>query len=94
MRVASIPAPTLYTDRLLLTPIGIAHSRGVFRGKGYMREAATEAIEWARAHLSSKHCEALIEDCNLRSIGLVTRLGFIATAAYSEQSQRYLRVLH
>ena len=69
------------------------HLHPGFWGKGYMLEATTAAIEWAGANLRSDRIEAFIEDDNMRSIRLATRLGFVATRRYKERSQQYLLVV-
>ena len=66
------------------------HLHPSFWGNGYMREATIAAIEWARANLRCDQIEALIEDDNVRSVRLATRLGFVATGRYKERSQQYL----
>lgn len=68
------------------------HLHPDFWGKGYMLEATTVAIEWARANLRSNQIEAFIEDGNVRSIRLAARLGLIATGYYKEGLQQYLLV--
>ena len=55
-----------------------------------MLEATIAAIEWAKANLRSDRIEAFVEDENVRSIRLATRLGFVATGRYKERSQQYL----
>ena len=66
------------------------HLHPGFWGKGYMLEATIAAIEWAKANLRSDRIEAFVEDENVRSIRLATRLGFVATGRYKERSQQYL----
>ena len=45
-----------------------------------MLEATIAAIEWARANLRSDRIEAFIEDHNVRSIRLATRLDSLSGA--------------
>ena len=65
------------------------HLHPRFWGKGYMFEATTAAMDWAAETLCCNRFEASIEDENVRSIQLATRLGFQATGRYNQGSQRY-----
>ena len=80
-------------NAISLVPEIAYHLHPDFWGKGFMLEATIAAIEWATANLHCDRIEAFIEDDNVRSVRLATRLGFVATGRYKERSQQYLLVV-
>ncbi len=64
------------------------HLHPDYWGKGYMSEAVSEAISWARQK-GVNRIDAYIEDKNLASIALVDRFGFVSSSVISEGARKH-----
>ena len=68
------------------------HQNPIYWGKGYMYEAAMQAIQWQQSQ-GSKQVEAFVDPRNLASIRLTERLGLKPTDDFADGARRYHRTL-